>query len=199
MTLTKKQKLVLDFITRFIDQQGYVPSYEEIAHGLGLASVSTIHAHVENLRSKGYLSRKWNAHRSLDLNVAEVQPPTEIHLLGSVAAGFPIEAVLNPEKIGVPKFLMNDPGMYALRVTGDSMRDDHIIDGDIILLESRNIARDGELVVALIDNESATLKRYFRQGAVIELQPSNPDYPPQEYAEHRVKVQGIVKGILRKY
>jgi repressor LexA len=198
-TLTRKQKVVLDYITNFLGERGYAPSYEEIAKGVGLASLSTVHLHVENLRLKGFLARKWNGHRSLDLIQCSQKETCEAPLLGYIAAGAPIEALTDQENISLPSFLSGNTGTYVLRVRGDSMRDDHILDGDYVVVEPRNHARDGEMVVALIDGAYATLKRLCREGKKIKLIPANPDYPVQIYEESRVAVQGVLVGILRKY
>ncbi len=198
-TLTKKQKVVLDYISNFLEEKGYAPSYEEIAKGVGLSAPSTVHVHVENLRLKGFLAKKWNGHRSLDLARSSQEDTYEAPLLGLIAAGSPIEAVTEGENISLPSFLAGNTGTYVLRVTGDSMRDDHILDGDYVVVEPRSHARDGEMVVALIDGGYATLKRLYREGKTIKLVPANPDYPVQIYDEGRVRVQGVLVGILRKY
>jgi len=200
-SLTKKQKLVLDYIRRFMAQYGHAPSYEEIAHGLGLSSPSNIHVHVENLKSKCFLTKKWNANRSIDL--AESIPTSglaeEIPLSGRIAAGSPIEALEDNETIVIPAAMMGRGRTYVLQVKGDSMVEDHIMDGDYVIVEKRDAALNGEMVVALIRNSEATLKRFRRRGRQITLEPANPSYQPMVLDEKDVTIQGIVVGILRKY
>jgi repressor LexA len=200
-TLTKKQKVVLDYIRDFINEHGHAPSYEEIAGGLGLSAASTIHVHVENLKLKGYLTKKWNANRSIDLPVTDDSraAAVEVPLAGRIAAGLPIEAVEDRETIAIPVDLLGRNQTYVLRVNGDSMRDDHVLDGDYVIVDKRNNAMDGEMVVALIHGSEATLKRFYRDRGRIRLEPANPSFSTQEYDENEVAVQGVVIGILRKY
>jgi len=200
-TLTKKQKLVLEYIKKFIKKFEHAPSYEEIAHGLGLSSVSTIHVHVENLKLKGYLTKKWNANRSIDLPVKDNSQISaiEVPLSGSIAAELPIEAIEDRESIAIPVDLLGRNQTFVLKVSGDSMRDDHVLDGDYVIVDKRNSARDGDMVVALIRGSEATLKRFYRDRNLIRLEPANPTVPVQIYDEQDVIVQGVVVGILRKY
>jgi repressor LexA len=200
-SLTKRQKQVIDYIREFLDFHGHSPSYEEIAAGLGLSSVSTIHAHVENLRRKGYLTKKWNANRSIDLTrPMPGRPPfEEVPLAGRIAAGKPLEAIPEGETMSIPADMLGREETYILRVSGDSMIDDHVMDGDYIIVEKRDTPREGEMVVALVHNSEATLKRFRRRGSRIVLVPANPAFQPLEFDEHDVSVQGVVVGILRKY
>lgn len=200
-TLTKKQKLVLDYIRSFIDEQGHSPSYEEIARGLGLSSPSTIHSHVEKLEQKGYLTKKWNANRSIDLSgqVRDSHSPVELPLAGRIAAGLPLEAIQDRETIAVPPDMIGKHDTYVLTVKGDSMEGDHVLDGDYVIVEKRPSVRDGDMVVALINNSEATLKRYRRERGKIRLEPANPAYLVLVYDERDVTIQGVVVGILRKY
>jgi repressor LexA len=199
-TLTKKQRIVLEYIKDFIRRHGHAPSYEEIAGGLGLSSPSTIHVHVENLELKGYLTKKWNANRSIDLSASQDRGAAiEAPLVGRIAAGLPIQAVEDQETISIPAELLGRNETFVLRVTGDSMRDDHVLDGDYVIVDKRETARNGEMVVALIRGSEATLKRYYREGSLIRLEPANPAFPTQVYDEHDVSIQGVVVGILRKY
>jgi repressor LexA len=200
-TLTKKQKLVLEYIKNFIKEHGHAPSYEEVAKGLGLSAPSTIHVHVENLKLKGYLTKKWNANRSIDLPVSDdfQVGAVEVPLAGRIAAGFPIEAVEDRETISIPVDLLGRNETFVLRVTGDSMRDDHVLDGDYVIVDKRDSAIDGDMVVALIRGSEATLKRFHRDRNLIRLEPANPSFPIQVYDDKDVTVQGVVVGILRKY
>jgi repressor LexA len=200
-SLTKKQKMVLDYVRLFLEEHGHAPSYEEIANGLGLSSVSTIHAHVENLKLKGYLTKRWNSNRSIDLSEPlDFQPATmELPLVGRIAAGLPIEAIGTGDKIDVPAHLVGRHDAYVLHVKGDSMSEDHVLDGDYVIVEKRDTASDGEMVVALIRNSEATLKRFRRAGNRIKLEPANPAYEVMEFDESDVTIQGVVIGLLRKY
>lgn len=200
-SLTKKQKQVLDYIRNFVEEHEYVPSYSEIADGLGLSSPSTIHAHVENLKLKGYLTKKWNANRSLDLSAtSENESGTaELPLMGHIAAGLPIEAILGNDRITVPADMLGRNETYALRVKGDSMNDDHVLDDDVVIVEKRSSAADGEMVVALIKGSETTLKRYYRDEGRIRLEPANPLHQAQIYDEADVVIQGVAIGILRKF
>lgn len=200
-TLTKKQKQVLDYIERFIMEYGHSPSYDEIARGMGLSSPSTVYVHVQNLRKKGYLTKKSYSNRSIDFPVtsAAVQQVVEVPLAGRIAAGLPIEAVQDTETIGIPAHMLGRNETYVLQVKGDSMIEDHVVDGDYVIVESRRTARDGEMVVALVDNDQVTLKRLRRERGKIKLEPANPAYQAQVYDEEDVHIQGVVIGILRKY
>jgi repressor LexA len=200
-TLTKKQRQVYDFIKRFIEENRYAPSYEEIAHGLGLSSVSTVHAHIENLAQKGYLRKKWNANRSIDLpeGPPSLSSPVELPLEGRIAAGEPIEAIEDIETIAVPADLIGRNETYVLQVKGDSMVDDHVLDGDFVIVEKRSVPTDGEMVVALINEGEVTLKKFHRDRNKIRLEPANPAYKTMIFDENEVRIQGVVIGILRKY
>ena len=174
MAITRRQKEVLDFLSTFTSRNGYSPSYEEIAAGLGLSSLATVHKHVTNLQTKGLLQRAHNRSRSID--VIPQRPPRKIMdrlpLLGRIAAGKPVEAIETAETISLGDIIGNRE-VYALEVQGDSMRDEHIVSGDYVLVERTRTAREGEIVVALVDGTDATLKRFYREGALIRLQPSN--------------------------
>jgi len=198
--LTKRQKEILDFITRFVDEQGYSPSLVEIGGNFGLSSVATVHKHVENLQEKGFVTRKWNANRSLNLTEKALSVRAiRVPLAGRVAAGRPIEAVEQHDFIAVPEDMVGKGRTFVLEVRGDSMIDEQIRDGDFVIVEDRSRVREGELVVALIDGEEATLKKFYREGARIRLQPANPEVKPIVVEASRVRVQGAVIGVLRKY
>ena len=204
MPLTKRQKQVLDFISRFQDDNGYCPSYEEIAHGLELASLATVHKHITNLERKGLLKREQNRSRSIDVLPvrsrvrAKLQETASLPLVGRIAAGRPIEAVENPESISLGD-LTKSKEVFVLQVTGSSMQDEAIVDGDYVLVEKTKTARNGEIVVALIDNSDATLKRFYLEGDNVRLQPANAAMQPIIVPAHNVQVQGRVIGVLRKY
>jgi repressor LexA len=204
MALTKRQKQVLDFIAGFVDEQGYCPSYDEIARGLELASLATVHKHISVLETKGYLKRGFNQSRSLELApkyLAEHRRPrmgAEIPLLGRIAAGFPVETVEQRETLNFADFV-GSGNTFALEVRGDSMIDDHICDGDVILVERVQQAVDGDIVVALVAGNETTLKRFYREGEMVRLQPANAALEPIRVPARDVQIQGRLLAVLRKY
>ncbi|MFQ6672809.1 MAG: transcriptional repressor LexA [Candidatus Tectimicrobiota bacterium] len=200
VTLTRRQREILDFITAFRATHGYAPSLEEIGHAFGLSSPATVHKHLINLEAKGLIRR--TAHRSRAIEVLEVTPrieAVELPLMGLIAAGEPLQAVEVPESIAVPPELVGRGRTYVLRVRGESMVDEHILDGDYVIVEERSEVRDGEVVVALVDGEEATLKRLFHELDHIRLQPANPAMAPIRVRAETLQIQGVVIGILRKY
>ncbi|MGH7531030.1 MAG: transcriptional repressor LexA [Gemmatimonadales bacterium] len=202
MTVTRRQREILDFIGGHIEARGYAPSFEEIAKHFGFHSLATVHEHLTNLERKGYIRRAHNESRAI-----EIVPPkgqtgaTELPLLGLVAAGQPIEAVRGDESIAVPDELVPRRGRsYVLKVRGDSMIDEHIKDGDFVVVQERNQAGNGETVIALVHGNDATVKRFYREpGGWIRLQPANPTIQPLRVNERDVIVQGVVVGVIRKY
>jgi len=204
MALTKRQKQAMDFIAQFVDENGYSPSYEEIAQGLNLASLATVHKHILALESKNYLKRGFNRSRSLDLGPKYVQEhrrqrEMEVPLLGRIAAGRPVEAVEQRATLSFVDFT-GHRDTYALEVRGDSMIDDHICDGDMILVERTTEVRDGEIVVALVSGAETTLKRIYREpGGRIRLQPANASLEPIYVQASELQVQGRLLAVLRKY
>jgi repressor LexA len=203
MALTKRQRQVYDFIADFVARQGYSPSFEEIGAGLGLSSLATVHKHISNLEEKGLLKRDFNRSRSIDLlpvkaRTRQATAALELPLVGRIAAGLPVEQLENPESISLAD-LTRSREVFVLQVRGDSMQDEHIVDGDYVLIEKMSSARDGEIVVALVGGSETTLKRIFREGARIRLQPANANMQPIVVAAEQVQVQGRVIGVLRKY
>ena len=201
MALTKRQKEILDHVTAYIDANGYAPSFEEIADSFGYTSLATVHEHVSNLERKGYITKAYNQSRSIELVQGVATPAgVELPLLGQVAAGLPIEAVQDTETILVPPDLLRKGGKnFVLRVAGNSMIDEQIKDGDYIIVNSRNTADDGEMVVALIEGESATVKKLYRErGGQIRLQPANESVAPMYFPVDQVSVQGVVVGVIRR-
>ena len=200
MYLTKRQRQILDFIKEFIEEKGYSPSLEEIGAGFGLTSPATVHKHVMNLIDKGLLRRGWNRSRSIEvLEGEEPEPVKELPLLGYIAAGSPLEAVLDQTTIALPWTEAGARKLYVLQVKGQSMIEDHIEDGDYVIVEERQTANNGETVVALLRDHEATLKRFYRENGHIRLQPANREMEPILVSESELRIQGIVVGILRKY
>ncbi|HEY2934774.1 MAG TPA: transcriptional repressor LexA [Acidobacteriota bacterium] len=198
MNLTARQKQILEFIEEFGERQGYSPSLEEIAARFDIASVNAVFKHLAALEKRGYIHRASNHARSIQLlnRFQSVQLP----LLGYVAAGAPVEAIENPEMISIPEdFVSHTQKNFVLKVRGSSMIDEHIEDGDLVIVEQRKTANNGDMVIALVDNDRATLKKFYREGGVIRLQPSNPEFKPIVVAEERVQIQGVVVGVMRKY
>ncbi len=199
MHLTRRQREIYDYLHLYIEREGYAPSLEEIGSHFRLSSVATVHKHVQNLVEKGLLRKTWNRSRSIELIPPQPHGAREIPLLGAVAAGQPIEAISTPDTITVPLEIVGRRECFALRVRGESMIEDHILDGDVVVLESRTTPREGETVVALIDREEATLKRFYQDGGKIRLVPANAKLAPMVYPAERVDVQGVVVGLLRQF
>lgn len=202
MPLTKRQSEILEFLRSHIGEHGFAPSFEEIAEKFGFQSLATVHEHLTNLERKGYIRRSYNESRAI-----EVLPPkgttgaTEIPLLGKVAAGLPIESLMHAETIAVPDEMVSRRGPnYALRVQGASMIEEHILDGDFVVVHGRQTAENGEMVIALVNGSEATVKKFYREaGGWIRLQPANATMQPMRYQERDVLIQGVVVGVIRKY
>jgi repressor LexA len=208
MALTKRQKEVLDFIADFVEENGYSPSYEELANGLKLASLATVHKHIQALESRNYLRRLFNQSRSLEVSSKYVQERRrsrqaarliEVPLAGRIAAGSPVEAIEGHDTLQFADFA-GKGNTFALEVSGESMIEDHILSGDYVLVERTTEARDGEIVVALVDGRETTLKRmYHEPGGKIRLQPANGSMRPILVNAEDVQIQGRVLAVLRKY
>ncbi len=201
MYVTRRQKELLDFLDRFIEKNGYAPTIEETADHFGLRSLATVHKHLTNLQTKGLIKRDWNRSRALELVPTQVKvQAVELPLLGRVAAGSPIEAITASETIFVPEDMVGREETYVLQVKGDSMIEEQIRDGDYVIVENRRFARDGEMVIALLDGESVTLKKLYREGnGRVRLQPANAALQPIYVDQDRLRIQGVVIGVLRKY
>lgn len=200
MGLTPRQAEILAFVTAYAEERGFAPTLQEIGDRFGLSSVATVHKHVRHLVDKGYLKReRRNASRDIEVVAEHGGGLATIPLLGTVAAGRPIEAMAEHEELRVPEEWLGKGRTYALRVRGDSMIDEQIRSGDTVVVEARETARNGETVIALVDGESVTVKQYFREGALIRLQPANPAVPVMRFPEERVAIQGVVIGVLRRY
>jgi len=207
MALTRRQKEVVEFIAKFVDENGYSPSYEEIAQGLSLASLATVHKHISALQAKNYLRRSFNQSRSIEVSPKYIQEqrrsrqelPLEIPLLGRIAAGAPVESVEQRATLSFADFV-GSKDTYALEVRGDSMIDDHICDGDMILVERVDQARDGDIIVALVSGSETTLKRYYKEvNGAVRLQPANSALKPIFVHPRDLQVQGRLMAVLRKY
>ena len=208
MALTRRQKELMDFVSSFIRRNGYSPSYEEIAAGLGLASLATVHKHIQALETKQYLRRNYNHSRSLEVGekffteqvpVGQVVAESTVPLLGRIAAGAPVEAIPNEEVLHFSDFAGSED-TFALEVRGDSMIEDHICSGDFVLIEKSANARNGEIVVALVDGTEATLKRYYQEpDGRVRLQPANSGMAPIFVDPASLQIQGRVLAVMRKY
>ena len=206
MALTRRQKEVMDFLRGFIQKHGYSPSYDEIATGLKLASLATVHKHIQALEAKQYLRRSYNHSRSLEIGdrylaeeKARQRERDTVPLLGRIAAGAPVEAIPIPETLHFSDFVGNE-NTFALQVRGDSMIDDHICSGDFVLVEKTDSVKNGEIVVALVDGTEATLKRYYADSdGRIRLQPANSSMAPIFVDPSSLQIQGRVLAVMRKY
>ncbi len=206
MALTRRQREIFEFIRDFVRRNGYSPSLEEIGSHFGLSSVATVHKHVQHLVEKGFLQKAWNRSRSVEpvedagADVAEL---VSLPILGTVAAGLPIEAIEDEgatERISVPPEMVARPGeTYVLQVRGESMIDEQIRDGDLIVVESRKQARNGDTVVALVSGTEATLKRFYKKGDRVKLVPANSEMDPIEVHARDVEIRGVLRGLLRRY
>lgn len=202
MPLTRRQRQILDYLNSYGGEHGYAPSFEEIAEHFNYNSLATVHEHLTNLERKGYIKRTYNESRAIEILPSDViSRAVAVPLLGAVAAGAPIEVATNDETVSVPEDFVRRPGNhYALRVRGQSMIDDQIRDGDFVVVHDRNTADNGEMVIAMLDGSSATVKRYFRErDGRIRLQPSNDQMAPIYVREDQMQVRGIVVGVLRRY
>jgi len=201
MILTRRQKEVRDYLEDYIAAHGYAPTLEEIGAHFGLSSLATVHKHLSNLETKGLIARKWNLSRAI-----EITPPqktaqaVELPLLGRVAAGTPIEAVETADTLTIPEDFVRRPhNAFALRVQGESMVGEGILDGDYIVVEKRPAADNGETVVAVMNGE-ATVKKFYRErGGKVRLQPANPQLQPMVLRERDVEIRGVVVAVMRKY
>jgi repressor LexA len=218
--LTAKQRELLIFIDGRLKEDGVSPSFDEMREALDLKSKSGVHRLISALEERGFIRRLPNRARALEVlkipdtgaqrapaTVTAIRPAApaaandtlEIPLHGRIAAGTPIEALQGTETFAVPAALLGPGEHYALEVSGDSMVEEGILDGDFALIRKVDTARDGEIVVALIDDEEATLKTYRREGRMIRLDPANSRYEPQRYEEDRVQIQGRLAGLIRRY
>ncbi len=198
--LTKRQRQILDFITEFTRDKGYAPSLREIGVHFNLTSPATIHTHVQALKQKGMLKTSFNEARSIEIIPAAVNwtANLELPLVGLITAGEPIEAVEENDTIAVPAdFVTDSANSYVLKVKGESMIEDGILDGDYVIVERNPSPQNGDVVVALLNNAYATLKKFYRESKRIRLQPANSSMKPIYSADPLI--QGVVRGVIRKY
>ena len=197
--LTKKQRDILDYILKTVQERGYSPSYREIADALDLSSPATVHEHVARLRDKGYLSEAEGGSVVVEPEVLGSARALTLPLLGLITAGEPIEAVQDKETMAVPaSIVMDGANSYVLKVKGLSMIEDGILDGDFVIVERNPSPKNGDVIVALLDNAYATLKRFYREAHHIRLQPANSTMQPI-IVDGDINIQGIVRGVIRKF
>lgn len=197
--LTELEKKILAYVRETLEAQGSGPTMTEIGEAMGIKSKGTVHRYVNSLIDKGFLEKSGTGWRNLALVEAGEEGVGTLPLAGKIAAGQPIEAIEGRDSIDVNEMLVK-PGRFVLKVSGDSMVEAGILDGDWVVIESRATARDGEIVVALVDNEEATLKRLRRRkDGMVELVPENSSMSPMIYEGERVQVQGVLVGVLRTY
>jgi len=202
MTLTKRQSEILRYIEGFLRFRGYSPSFCEIAEEFGYRSVATVHEHIANLQEKGYIRKEASRSRSIEMIERDfIVSATTLPLLGNVAAGVPIEVISESEQVAVPDdMITGSPSEhYVLRVQGDSMIDEQIRDGDHVIVQARQTAHNGEMVIALVDGEAATMKKIYMEGERVRLQPANASLQPLYFPASRVRIQGVVVGVIRRY
>jgi len=197
--LTKRQSEILKFITNFVKDNDYSPSYREIAEGLGLSSPATIHQHIQLIKTKGFLKFDSDSPRCLELTdkVPNFARSIELPLVGLITAGVPIEAVEERETMAVPAGLVQEENAFVLKVKGESMIEEGILDGDYVIVERNHSPRNGEVVVALLNNAYATLKKFYREPDRIRLQPANSTMKPIFCKD--VAIRGVVRAIIRKF
>jgi repressor LexA len=200
MAISPRQREIFDYICRFVEARGCAPTIAEIREQFGLSSPATVHQTLSALERQGLIRRTPNVSRGIEVVKQQSAEAYEIPLLGTVAAGSPIEAVLAHEAVYIPPDLLGRGRTFALRVRGDSMIEEHIKNGDYVIVESRETAENGQTVVALIDGSDATVKRFYREGNRVRLEAANPNYQPIIVEPpDRVSIQGIVIGVIRKY
>jgi repressor LexA len=202
MPVTAKQRRIFEFIRRYIESNHEPPTIAEIGKQFQMRSSASVHAVLTALEREGLIKRIPNVSRGIEI----VKPDSdddddnEVELLGTVAAGRPIEAILTQDTVSVPKDLHGNGRTFALRVRGDSMIEENIQDGDIIIVASQQTAENGQMVVALIDGNNTTVKKFYREPDFIRLEPANPQFKPIFIrTPERIQIQGVVKGLIRKY
>ena len=201
--LTARQRQILEFIRDFRRREGISPTHSEIRDRFGYSSYGTVHKHLKLLEKKGYLKRHWNQKRGVELTgpaAESTAPARRVPYFGRIAAGRPIEAIAGDEQVTVPEQLLASGAgrHYVLKVVGDSMIDEGVHDGDLVVVQEQSQARPGQMVVALLSDE-VTLKRYFPEGETVRLQPANPRMEPIHVPARDLRLQGIVVGLMRRF
>jgi repressor LexA len=202
MPLTKRQREILDYLNEYTGENGYAPSFEEIAGQFDYSSLATVHEHLTNLERKGYIKRHYNESRAIEILPTEAFPQArELPLLGMVAAGVPLDLASHGETVTVPaEFVRRDGPHFVLRVRGQSMIDEQIRDGDYVVVHDRQSADNGEMVIAMVSDRGATVKRFFRErDGRVRLQPANEQMQPLYVSPADVQIQGVVVGVMRRY
>jgi repressor LexA len=199
LNLTRRQQSILDYLTARAATGEPPPTLDELCQALKLSSRGSMHKHVQSLMHDGLVEPMDGKQRGVRLVETPAPNPTQLPLLGFIAAGRPIEAIANPEPVDVPARLRTDATCYVLQVKGDSMIDDGILDGDWVVVEQRDHARNGEIVVALVDDDEATLKRIIQRPGEVLLCPANARMEPMSFPPARVRIQGVVVGQMRAY
>ncbi len=199
MYLTKRQKEIFDYVREQVDRNGYAPTLQEIGTHFGLSSPATVYKHIELLVQKGYLRKAPHQGRGIQLVDLEPVRTVEVPLLGQLAAGRPIEALPQAETVNLPPDFVGRKPTYALRVRDNSLLDEQIRDGDLVIIEDRTTAADGETIIALLQGGKATVRKLYREGDKIRLQPANPAVEPLVLDQDDVRVHGVVVGVMRHY
>ena len=197
--LTPRQQEILSHIAQSIRRTGIVPSVREIGHALGMRSPSTVHQHLSLMEAQGILKRNYHKMRSMEITGHRVLPAVELPLLGNVVAGLPTESAVVPETVSVPARMVGRGKHFALRVMGESMRDEDIAQGDTLVVRQTHRAAAGDLVIALVGGHETTVKRFYPERGRVRLQPSNRDLKPIRVRKADVQIQGVVVGLLRNY
>ena len=199
MYLTKRQKEILDYINRYVDENGYAPTLKEIGTGFGLSSPATVYNHIELLVQKGYLKKTPHQGRGIELVDGDPVRTIEVPILGQISAARIIQATTAGETVNLPPDFNTRKAIYALRVLGNSLANEHVCDGDLIIVEDRTTAEDGEMVLASLEDKKVFLRKYYLEGQRVRLQPTNPAGDSWLVDRERVRVQGIVAGLMRRY
>lgn len=195
-TLTKRQREILEYVKSFSYDHGYAPSYREIGEHFGLSSTATVAEHIKSLSNKGYLNQNDKEARSLTIVEDPLSSVSCIPLLGSIAAGSPVEAIRTNETVDIPQDMVGHD-TYALKVRGNSMEEDYIVDGDYVIIEPTTYVKDGDIVAAMLEDGTVTLKRFYKENGIIRLQPANSSMQP--IFVKKVTIQGKVKGVIRRF
>lgn len=198
-TLTPRRKEILEYLQQYIAEHSYAPTIHEIGEHFQLRSPATVHKHLTALKDMGLIERSQHRTRAIEFKTQQEPSDLEVPLLGRIAAGRPIEAILLPETTGIPKDMLTRGRLFALQVQGDSMIDEGIRDKDMIIVISKPTAENGQIVVALVDGGQATVKKFYREKQRIRLQPANEKHKPMVLEPDRVQIQGTVVGLIRRY